>query len=291
MHLTLKTTALTAAASLLAACGGGGGTGSTTSGPSTIFTYQVFASEVPGTSDIAAAGWTRSNPDAAPDGTEVLVGTLSRADQSLAIAGIIASVAQDPDTGNWVSGGTTVSPSTVLSSNQFTFLIPVTVTENAGSAGTYVIGVVSRTQDFPEVGGGTVSYTGPASVGGQLGSAEPFESSGNLTITADFDSDLLDVAIDGLTQNSIPFSSVDITGLVIASGADATFASTGSTVFSFEGTSGTYVPPTGAGTTQSASGAFFGGDNSGPLEAGGAFSVSGNTGNIYGIFAADERAN
>ncbi len=292
MHVTMKISAMTVIASLMAACGGGGGgsTGSTTSGPSTIFTYQEFDSTVTGTSDMAAAGWTRSNPDAEPDGTQVVLGTLSRATQTLAIDGIISSVAQDEVTGNWRSGTTTVSPSTLLASNDYDFLLPVEVTEDGGEANTYVIGVVSRTQDFPEAGLGDVRFTGQASVGGLLNSTL-FESTGNLTITADYDNRLVDVLIEGLNENGIPFDTVEITNLGIATGADATFSSSNTSVFSFENSGGTYTPATGNNTTQSASVAFFGGDSRGPAEAGGAFSVNGDTGNIYGIFAAGERGN
>jgi hypothetical protein len=289
MQFSSKIMTTTAIIGLLAACGGGGSTGSNGDRPQTVFTYQDINSRVTGTSDLAAAGWTRVDPSGRVTGTEVVSGTLSRPNQTLSINGIITSVTQDEITGNWRSGTTTVSESTVLSGN-FDFLLPVTVTEDGGLASQFIVGVVSRTQDFPEAGGGTVGYTGSARVGGIL-NATSFESAGTLNITADFDNNLLDLVISELTENGIPFETVRINDLAIASSGNATFQNTGTTVFLFENSGGGYTPATGPNTSQSASGAFFGGDAGGPAEAGGAFSFTGDTGDIFGIFAADDRGN
>ena len=274
---------------LLAACGGGGG-----GGPETVFTYQTLESEVPGTSTIAAAGLTQSDPSGLPDGTEVQVGTLDRAPRTLSIAGVIVDGIFQQSDGSWSAGGTTVSPSELsvfANTGTYDFFLPVTV-DDGDFAGTYIVGVVSRTQDLPTTTG-TVDYTGQARVEGILGSdgvspGNAFGSDGDLTLTADFANGLVDVVIDELYENGMPFDTVRVDDLVISSGANATFERTGTGFTSFANGLTPVDPDLGPSTTESASGAFFGGDPNGPVEAGGVFSVNGANGNtIYGIFAAD----
>ncbi|MEJ8562151.1 hypothetical protein QTO30_13570 [Yoonia sp. GPGPB17] len=273
---------------LLAACGGGGG-----GGPQTVFTYQTFENRVPGTSTIAAAGLTRSAPSGLPDGTEVQVGTLDREPRTLSIAGVIVE-GELQSNGTWLgSNGTIVSPSelAVFANTNYDFLLPVTV-DDGDFEGNYIVGVVSRTQDLP-TDSGTVNYTGQARVDVILGGdgatpGDAFGSDGELTLTADFANGLVDVVIDELNENGMPFDTVRIDDLVISSGANATFERTGTGFTSFASGLTPVEPALGPSTTESASGAFFGGDPNGPVEAGGVFSVNGANGNtIFGIFAAD----
>lgn len=286
MTFQLKTYGAFAAVALLAACGGGG------DGPKTVFTYQTFGSEVPGTSTIAAAGLTRPSVDEYPDGTAVEVGTLERGTISvLNIAGIIASGAEGPDN-VWTDGTTTVAKSDILVGN-FDFLVPVTVT-GGGGAGTYIVGVVSRVEDLPTTTPGTFIYSGTARVEGILdsGSATPnsFGSDGELTLSAKFEDSLVSLVIAQLNDAGMPFDTVTINDLAISTGANATFASNDGSTFAFANGSTPYTPDFGASFNESASGAFYGGDAIAPSEAGGAFAVVGANGNtIYGIFAADER--
>lgn len=292
MTFPLKTFGALSACALLAACGGGGG-----GGPQTVFQYQTFDSTVPGDRKIAAAGLTRPTANEYPDGTVVEVGTLTIETDGtniLDIAGIITSGTKNGD--SWTSGTTTVAASpTLFIDRNFSFLVPVDVTEDGAAAGTYIVGVVARTEDLPTTGGKvSFTYSGSARVEGILDSATAtpvnLASNGELALTADFGNDLVDVVISQLTQNSIPFDTVTINGLSISSGPDATFANTASSRFQFEKNGETYLPDFGGDATESASGAFFGGDGTAPSEAGGAFSVNGTNGNtIFGIFAADVR--
>ena len=274
-------------AALLSACGGGGG-----GGPRTEFNYQPFDSTVAGQSRIAAAGLTRTDVDENPDGTEVRTGTLQREDRTLTVtldeAGQITGVF-DADTESWTSGTTTVTSYSALTGN-FDFFIPVQVSVDGGASNPYVLGVVSRTEDLPA--SGTVVFTGSARVGANL-SADGVspntysESAGSLNLSANFGNDHVTATISGLT--GMPFTIVRMTNLQISGGSDATFALDGGSTVTFSNTGGAVVPFTGAGTVNSASGAFFGGDGNGPVEAGGVFAVVGEDGNIWGIFAADDR--
>lgn len=277
---------------LLAGCGGGGG-----DGPATVFNYQNFDSRVPGNSTIAAAGVTRSDASGLPEGTTVEIGTLDRQPQTLSIAGVIVDGIFQQTDGSWSAGGTTVSPSQLdvfANTNTYDFFLPVTVTDSAGLADNYIIGVVSRTQDLPTTSG-SVDYTGQARVDGVLAgdgatAGQSFGSDGTLTLTADFAGGLVDVVISELNNAEAPFDTVRINNLAISSGTNATFERTGTGFTSFTDDGSAYDPDFGGSTTESASGAFFGGNSGGPVEAGGVFSVNGANGStIFGIFAADER--
>ena len=277
--------------SLLAACGGGG------DGPRTVFNYQTFDSTVPGQSRVAAVGLTRSDPDpdGPADGTEVVLGTLDRAPQTLTVtvdnAGAITGI-YDPNTEIWTdAGGAKVYANTALTGN-FQFTLPVIIEDSDGLNNTYVLGVIARTQDLPSTAG-TTTYSGSAIVNGIFSSdgIEPptkFDSSGDLDLEVSFSTDHVKAIISALS--GMPFDSIELTDLQISSGADATFAFDAGSIITFRSGGGTVTPAIGAYTT-SANGAFFGGDQNGPVEAGGAFAVDGQTGNIYGIFAADERVN
>lgn len=286
MTRPIKTLGTVTVFTLLAACGGGGGG----DGPRTIFTDQPLDSRVTGSSTIAAAGIVQSDPDGNPSGTQVLTGSLDRPTQELDIASLIADGAPNAS-GGWTSGDTVISASSALTGD-FDFLIPVTVSEN-GLETSYVVGVVSRTQDLPESGSarfdGTAAITGLIDGGGS-GSATAFSSQGDLEITANFGSTtLVDAVITGLSDTGMTFDQIDINGMVASAGANATFASTGATTIVFRD-DGTPVTPIGADPTLSASGAFFGGDGNGPAEAGGAFVATGaDDSAIFGVFAADTR--
>jgi hypothetical protein len=288
----LKKIGAVTAIGLLMACGGGGG------GPQTVFTYQDIDSTVPGSSTMVAAGLTRSDPSGLPDGTTVATGTLDREPRTLSINGVVVNGVYQQADGSWTAGGTTVSPSTLgifANTSTYDFFIPVIV-DNGEFASNYIVGVVSRTEDFP-TSGGAVNYTGVARVEGILGGdgstpGTGFGSDGTLVLTADFSNSLVDAVISGLSGANIDFDTVRINDLAISTGANATFASTGASAIVFEDGGGV-VTPLGADPTESASGAFFGGNPSGPdgpVEAGGVFAVNGDNGNtIFGIFAADER--
>ena len=276
-------------AALLSACGGGGG-----GGPRTEFNYQPFDSTVAGQSRIAAVGLIRLDGDFGPEGSEVVTGTLQREDRTLTVtldgAGQITGVF-DPDTERWKSSDTVVMAYADLSGN-FDFFIPVQVAYGGlnGFSDPYVIGVVSRTEDLPSTG--TFVFDGSAMVGANLSANTATtnsysQSSGTLVLRGNFGSSHVNGTISGLA--GMPFTTVQLTDLQMSGGADATFALDSDSTITFSNGSGAVVPNTGDGTTNYASGAFFGGDGSGPVEAGGVFAVVGEDGNIWGIFAADDR--
>jgi hypothetical protein len=289
----LKTIGAATTIGLMAACGGGGDS------PQTVFTYQDFNSDVPGTSTVAAVGLSQSDPSGLPDGTAVDIGTLDREPRTLSINGVIVDGVYQQADGSWTANGTTVSPSTMdifSNTSTYDFFVPVIVTASGGFASNYIVGVVSRTEDFPTTAG-EVTYNGVARVEGIVGgdgstAGTSFGSDGTLVLTADFSNNLVDAVISGLSGANVDFDTVRINDLAISTGANATFASTGASAIVFED-GGDTVTPLGADPTQSASGAFFGGNPSGPdgpVEAGGVFVVNGDNGNtIFGIFAADGR--
>ena len=276
---------------LLAACGGGGGD----DGPQTVFNYQTFDSTVPGESRVAAAGLTRTDPDGEYDGTEVVLGTLERASREITIsvdhAGNITGV-YNSNTQIWtdVSGGK-VYANDALTGN-FQFILPVIVEDSDGLDNSYILGVVSRTQDLP-ITPGITTYSGSAIVRGNMSpdGSQPnqsFQSAGDLGLAVDFTSRELTATISELT--GMPFETVELRQLEISSGSDATFSlGGGSVVFLRDGSP--YTPEIGTILTTDADGAFFGIEEGSPAEAGGAFAVVGQTGNIYGIFVADELVN
>ncbi len=273
----------------MAGCGGGGSGG----GPQTVFEYQTFSSTVAGTSRVAAAGLTRTQTDSPTDGTEVVLGTLDRAPRTLSVtvdnAGAITGI-YDAANEQWTDGTTVVTAYTDLTGN-FDFVLPVQVSAN-GQSNPYILGVVARNEDLP-TGSGTATYSGSAMVGALMsadGVATPAfsESSGSLDLQVSFSTSHLTAAITGLTD--MPFDSVTLQDLQISTGSDVTFTfDNGSSIVFLDG-GNAFTPQIGASAT-AADGAFFGGDQNGPLEAGGAFAVDGETGNIWGIFVADERLN
>ena len=279
---------------LLSACGG-----SDTS-PETVFTYQYLASNVPGTSTIVAAGLTQSSQSGLPDITNLVSGTFNRVSRELSIDGIVVDGTLKAS-GDWTDGTTTVSPSSLdifENTTTYDFFVPVTVTKDS-FASQYIFGVASRTQDLPtdtSIQQTAFTFTGVANVQGILGSdgtaaGTAIDSDGLLSLDADFASGLVDIEIYGLSDEDMPFDRVKIVDLDISSGINATFGRNDDSFITFEGGDGT--PFLGATTTESASGAFFGGavnEIVAPSEAGGVFTVNGENGNIiYGIFAADGR--
>lgn len=289
MTKSFKTIGATAITGLLAACGGGGEGG----GPRTVFTYQEFTSTVPGESRVAAAGLTRTATNAPAEGTEVVLGTLDRETRLLTVTldtGGAISGTYDADTQTWTDGTTTVGNYAGLTGN-FDFILPVEVSAN-GESNPYIIGVISRTEDISRVAGIT-SYSGTAQVDALIsadGVATPafFNSGGNLDMQARFSNNHVTAIISGLT--GMPFDTIELRNLQISGGADATFTFDAGSTILFTSGGDAFTPQIGTATT-SADGAFFGGDTLGPLEAGGAFAVDGETGNIWGIFAADDRGN
>jgi hypothetical protein len=292
-----KTYTAMALIGLLAACGGtsdGGGV------PQTNFTYQALnnAVPVPGSSTIIAAGLTRSDTSGLPDSTDLVSGTYDRVSRELTIDGVVVDGVFQAASGDWTDGTTTLSPSDLAvfaNTATYDFFVPVTVTK--GDANQYIFGVASRTQDLPTDPGSQQTifvFTGVAHVDGILGSdgtapGTDIGSGGRLSLTADFARGSVDIVIDQLQD--MPFNRVRIDNLDVSTGINATFERNGNGFITFEG--GTGAPSLGASTTESASGAFFGGainEIVAPSEAGGVFTVNGENGNtIYGIFAADER--
>lgn len=283
---------------LLAACGGGGGgSAGGGGGPRTVFTYQTFDSVVPGDSAVNAVGLTHSDPSGLPDGATTVEGDLDRTTRALTINGV--SVEFNEINGSWTDGTTTVSPSSLpvfANTATYDFFVPVTIEEGEFES-TYIVGIASRTEDlqtYPDVGDTAFTYTGVAFVSGLLGSdgataGTAFESAGDLTLSADFATGLVGVVIDSLDDGGIPFDTVRIADMAIGAGDTATFVLSG-TGITFENKGNIFTPSLGASSTESAQGAFFGGDAQGPVEAGGAFSVNGENDNtIFGVFAADNR--
>lgn len=287
---------------LLAACGGGGaGTSGGGGSPSTIFTYQALVSTVPGTSTIVAAGLTQSDPSGLADGTDLVSGTLDRASRALTINGIVVSGVFETTSGSWTDGTATVSPSKLAifaNTNTYDFFVPVTVAQGDFES-QYILGVVSRTQDLPTEPGSQqteITYSGVARVESILGrdgtaAGTAIGSDGRLSLTADFANGLVDVVIDQLVNADMPFDTVRIDDLVVDTGSDATFARNGTGFITFANGEEAFSPSLGTSTSESASGAFFGGavnEIVAPVEAGGVFTVNGENGNtIFGIFAAD----
>lgn len=266
----------------LGACGGGGG------GPVTVFTYQTLDSNVPGDSELRALGFTRDG-----DGNIISVdsrsGTLDREEDAINIAGLI--VDDDGRTGDtWTDGTTTVAPSSISAFNGvYDFVLPVEVTDASGAT-TYLIGVASRFEDIPS---GNATYSGQSQVSGILGGggsgASSFDASGNMTLTADFQNSLVDVVMGSLSGSGVPIDTVRLDNLAISNtGGDAAFADSGSSTFSLTN-GGSAVSLVGTGASLDAAGSFFGGDDDGPLEAGGTFVIEGDDGVVFGVFIAEDR--
>ena len=289
-HYT-KTFGIVATLGLLAGCGAGGNN----EGPQTVFEYLIFDSSVAGESRLAAVGLTRTNVDGNAEGTEVVLGTLDRTTKLLTVsvdgAGQITGVF-DRATGVWEdTNGTTVVASTALTGT-FDFLRPVVIEDSPAPANTYILGVVTQNADLPA--SGTTSFTGSAVVGSSMrpGISQElrgYNETGDLTLSANFSTDHVTATISSLSN--MPFDTVLIRDLQIAPSGDATFTFDGGSTIVFRRGGNDVTPLIGNIIDTQADGAFFGGDQIGPLEAGGAFARVGDDGSIWGIFVADTRGN
>ncbi|WP_019955934.1 hypothetical protein [Yoonia vestfoldensis] len=282
MTFPTKTFGACAAIALLSACGGGGG-----GGPQTVFTYQTFGnSAVAGESTLAGVGIVQGEGGVATN-TVIEIGTLDRQSRQLTIGDVVIDGVFDENQRTWTDGTTFVSESRLFASDNFQFMIPVQVSGiNGGSDAPYIIGVVSRTQDLPA--GGTFIFAGRAQVSALLeGQEGRADRTGNMTLTSNFQTDLVDVTISGL-DGGLSFDEVRLNGLnVTNTNGNATFS--GGTITFRNGTE--VVQPIRNDPRPSASGAFFGGDPSGPTEVGGVFTVIGENdiNNIFGIFAGNRQ--
>ena len=273
-------------AALLSACGGGGG-----GGPRTEFNYQPFDSRVAGQSRIAAVGLVQDEGSGIPTSTRSVLGTLDRGQTStLSINGVIVNGVEVSEQ-VWSDGnGNRVDlNNTLFRELDLQFSIPVDVSFASGLSGQHMVGVVSRSEDLPN---GSAVYFGAADIDAILrptiDSEEQFmNSSGSLTLTARFGTDHVDATITGLV--GMPFTSIELRNLEISSGSDALFGWDAGSTIVFLNDGGTVTPLIGSDPNYAASGAFFGGDGNGPVEAGGVFAVDGEDGNIWGIFSANNR--
>ncbi|PUB17070.1 hypothetical protein [Yoonia sediminilitoris] len=276
-----KTLLTLAGCTLLAACGGGGGGDD---GPRTVFTNQPLDSRVPGESTIAAAGVVQDPFSGRAANVQVVLGSLDRPTQELDLRELIENGEQIGENA-WRSGSQTVTPveDGAFASSNFAFLVPVNVTTDGDVAGTYIVGVVSRTQDLPSSGSAT--FRGPASVStllGGTGGASYAKASGDATITASFRNETVDLLVEDFSGDTMPFGSIEISDMQISNDSNATFASNGGS--SYDIGSGDIV---GENARLDAEGAFYGGDSNGPAEAGGAFLIKGDDGEVFGVFAGN----
>ncbi|MXU66694.1 transferrin-binding protein-like solute binding protein [Oceanomicrobium pacificus] len=293
--MTPRYRTLTAGAALLtlAACGGGGGGGS--NGPNTVFQYQTFDSTVAGTSNVTAVGLepgTGGVPQAAARHT----GTMDRTNKALNIAGLIIDsngIQGDVWEG---SGVTLVKANHPDLDGTYDYLVPVLASQNGGST-IYLVGVTTRSQDVPTRGSAT--YSGQAVVGyitdvnnGSGGNAG--SGGGNMTLTADFLNNNIDMVLSQLAMSGMTFNEVRINGLNIGNGAGggnrSQFSHGGGTTVALRGGE-SLADVIGTTTSTQVRGTFYGGENGAPAEAGASFVVNGSDGVLYGIAAADERLN
>jgi hypothetical protein len=152
---------------------------------------------------------------------------------------------------------------------------------------TGVYGIVTSSADIP--GSGSATYTGDAAGEYSNGTDEFDLEGGSSTLTANFGTGTVDVAMDGFTAVSettgddedVGFNEVTITGMSISGNQFS-----GGTIATLE--DGTEVLIVGTTTQENALGRFFGLDaNNQPDEAGGVAYLEGADGSVTTIFLAD----
>lgn len=270
---------------LSAGCSGSGGK----EGPTSVFSYQTLDSRVPGTSLMRAIGFSRDG-DGNVTSPHSVHGTMVRESQAIDIAGVIVD-SDGKSNDRWTSGTTTVAPNRIAHfSGVYDYVAPFSVT-SGGYTGTYLIGVAARHDRLPT--SGTAIYSGQSTVTGILtgggAGASAFSATGDLSLTADFQAGTVRVALNQLSGTGTPFDKLTLDGLAISNDqGDAVFGmgAAGSVTATNNGTA---VTPIGTVSTKQVAGSFYGGDNQGPVEAGGSFNLTGPQGQLFGVFIADSR--
>ena len=146
-----------------------------------------------------------------------------------------------------------------------------------------VVGIATASADLPT--SGTATHNGEAWLSYSSG-ADYFAATGDVAATTNFGSDKMELRItdidDGAGNADVPldtliFSDIDVSGNSFSGSAYS--ASLG----------GSAYEPTGAGSTATIDGTFYGYDShiSSPDEMGGTFMVTGSDGEIIGLFGAD----
>ena len=177
----------------------------------------------------------------------------------------------------------------------YQYVMPYTLTYTVGSTVYAVAGVgglIANGADMPS--GGNASYTGEANVIQRpvSGGSSYTYNGGTSTVAVDFAAGTAGVTLGGFSNvtsngtpvaaSAAPFDSVTGTGLVI-SGAQFT----GGNWVTLKG--GVVVNVTGASSTATSNGTFFGFDSSisAPDEVGGVFLIEGGTAVVTGAYIAD----
>jgi hypothetical protein len=278
--------------------GCGGGSGAPLSGP-TAPTYETLSSTAASASTLKGQAVRFSTGNLTPDLVNVS-GSLTHNTGAITVSDGTTSLT-DPDgrdsAGRYSDGTnrlTTGDVQNTLNTDISQGYEYVTVFQldgpNASSNTVGVYGVATNESDVPT--STTATYRGGSNVTvSNSNGATNFSvlSNGDSVVTADFASGTVDVELSNFrktdlfgTVNEAPIDQVDVTGMQISGN---TFSG-GSTTTSLNGQQ---VNVVGTGSTEAASGSFFGYDAgiSAPDEVGGVVVVKNDSSFVYGVYVAD----
>ena len=298
MNRTLTLVAASSALALLSACGGGStGNGSTGGGTftptSTTPSYETLSSTAAVTSTLGGVA-IRSNGTSGALDVVTTSGTTTHNTGNTTITDGTYSLtdADGFNGGNTLTDGTsTITTDTSALSGTYEYVTIYDQTYTSGGV-TYdsrgVGGIITSASDVPT--SGMATYTGDAQ--GQVVTAtQGFDlANGTSTVSADFAAGTVDATMTGFTATdqatgnaaTAPIDTISATGMTISGNGFS-----GGTVATTNG--GAVVNVTGANTTTTAQGAFFGYDSaaSAPDEVGGLVLQQGDDGFVAGGFIAD----
>lgn len=303
----------TSALALASACGGGGGggaadpaapssgsSGSGSSGSSgggtpapTTPSYETLNSTASKTSTLGGVALRSNDSNGAFDIVTISGTTTHNTGNTTVTDGTYSLTDSDGFNGAGVltDGSSTINTNTGVLSGTYEYVSFYEQSYTSGgneydSVG--IGGVITSASDVPKTGSAT--YTGGAA--GSIATAtQGFElEKGTSTVTADFAAGTVDATLTGFTSRdqatgkavTAPIDTISVTGMTIAGNG----FSGGTTSIT---NAGAVVNLTGANTTKTAQGAFFGYDAaaSAPDEVGGLILQKGDDGVIAGGFIAD----
>lgn len=302
MNKTFSLLAATSACSLLVACGGGStGDGITTPTPTpTTPSYETLSSTAAATSTLGGVALRSNNTSGALDIVTTSGTTTHNTGNTTITDGTYSLTDADGfNGGNTLTDGTsTITTDASALSGTYQY---VTVYDQSYTSGGVVYdsrgvgGVVTRAADVPTTG--TATYMGDAQ-GQVVTGTQGFDlARGTSTVSADFGARTVNVTMTGFTATdqttgnatTAPIDTISANGMTIAGNGFS-----GGTVATTNG--GAAVDITGANTTTTAQGAFFGfngaqtapsGTMAAPDEVGGLVLQRGDDGIVAGAFVAD----
>lgn len=253
--------------------------------------YEELTSNAAGTSELVGNG-TRTNKSTAEIVSQKLGGTLTHASKTYFVTDNQYAIvdADGFDANGVLTDGTAVLTKTALSDG-YKYVMTYQESYNYNGADyetNGVLGVATRNADMPALG--VATYDGKAeAVVARVGGTTDILKDGTSKIEVDFAASTVDLTLNGFTATDL------VSGLAVNASID-TIRASGMTISGNKFSSGSLslqkngveVDATGANSTASSVGYFYGQDAIGstPAEAAGTVLKGGDAGTVSGIFVA-----